>query len=143
MSLVQKCDICGKNEGRDVKFGDRPLSVRLNNHRGQKYNVYAMVWVECDADTQLARKFLENDGEVTEKVFRKAVKAGIIGPAASGAAIKVDQQGNVTLASNKQVSTQDVIYPSLKNPAPAVCDRCKRIMMKYVQAYGNEETVEF
>ncbi len=143
MSVVSKCDLCGKVEGRGVSFSERPLSVRLKNHKGHSYNIYAAVWIEHDADTQLAKKFLENDGETVERVFKNAVKAGVIGPASSGAAIKVDQQGGVSLSSTKGATTQDVIYPSLKNPAPMVCDKCRRIMMKYVQSYGQEETVEF
>ena len=143
MSFAQRCDMCGKIEGRGVTFDSRPLSVRVKNHRGHKYNIYALVGIELTEDAELSRQFMENDSDVVEKVVKKAIKEGVLGPGSAGAGIKVDQTGNVSLVGKMQVTTQDVIYPSLKNPAPSICDRCRRVMLQYCQSYGTPGTAEF
>ena len=77
MSLTQRCDMCGKVEGsKGTTFDSRPVSVQVKNHKGEPYNVYAIVVIENAEDVDLSRKFMENNAEVVDKVVRRAMKEG-------------------------------------------------------------------
>lgn len=142
MSYVQKCDMCGKIEGKSGKKGEevvttfnhKPIAVRLKNHRGHKYNVYATIIIEHNKDTQTIQGFVDNDQDVIEEIFNKAMKAGAINPLEGQ--LKTTPDGGMSIVTKKPTNPMDIIFHSLENPEPMICDRCKRIMLQYCQKYG-------
>lgn len=113
MSLLKKCDICGKNEETyylkdDVKRRptftkiDQPLMIRMKNHHNIDYNVVFCLSLEMKSDTDKVDKYL--------KMIREC--------------------------DDEEISAEDINKEGLgiENPNPLCCDDCyNNILKKIIQ----------
>ena len=53
MSILFKCDVCGKNEEHTkTKISHEPLKLKIKNFKGKKFNAYLYVILEDEADAK-------------------------------------------------------------------------------------------
>ena len=129
MSLLEKCDICGKSAEK-VKFDIRPIKIQIPNHKKEMMNVYVTVGIEAASDTkkiidyyskvQMMRSMSNLFGEVNNEEF---------------------DAGEMPIEMNEDNLKQSMVA-SLKIPNPCICKKCTREMMKLVSSYGSFEKPE-
>ena len=57
MSLICMCNICGKTESHGpITFNDGPISLQVENYKGELYNVDMKLSIQHDDDTKIVNK---------------------------------------------------------------------------------------
>ena len=70
MSLLKKCDICGKSQSNKVTFDSRPISLQLDSPTHKRpYNIFLTVAIE-DADDTISITELKKNPKFMKDVMQ-------------------------------------------------------------------------
>ena len=120
MSFLNRCDICGKAQGRKgIKFDNRPLKLQIPNYKKLPYNIYVDVKIEDARDTRKIQEFYKN-----KESFLDNIKGMMGGAGVDFDESEMPQSGAATIA--------------FENPYPIICNSCKRELIKLTLSYGDE-----
>ena len=121
MSLLQRCDICGRVEGK-IKFDPRPIKIQIPNFGKKKINVYANVWIEDPKDVDKIIKFNQQVAMIN---------------------MMNEMNETSSFESEEFMEVEDLekleqdCLKSLSIPEPRICKKCKREMAKLISSYGS------
>ena len=116
MSLVPKCDLCGKTKSK-TKFTPGGIKLQVPNYKKQKLNFKVDITVENPKDTKILEK-LKND-------IDQLLYLGML-----------DELDNDIIENGIQ-EMQVQTYTKLKTPNPMLCDNCKKEIIKLAFSYGS------
>lgn len=135
MSIMRRCDICGKNETqKGCKFSEEVLKLKIPNHKGEIFNVYCAIRIEQ-----------EDDSELLDKLYNINKMPEITTAEISGFSDNEEEEqmqleellfGKIM---NKLQAEPMAISMKLKHPNPLICDSCKKELLKLSIAYGKRK----
>lgn len=152
MSYAQRCDICGKVEGKGKKnaqFDNRPLRLQVPNYNQKPYNIYVDIKIEDNRDTVTIENMLKRQSQMSSKlenmIFDQDPEEdyNIAGynkePECDCDQCRQENQGQNPVAIPLKINPAKFI-----NPYPQICNRCRRELLKLVLSYGkSDRTVKF
>ena len=117
MSLIPKCDLCGKSKPK-VKFSGAGIKLQVPNYKGNKLNFTITVNIEDPRDK---KTMLDFENKVAELSMYALEEGGEIG----------------TIIDDEIFNLQLKTMTKLKTPNPLLCDKCKKEIVKLAWSYGS------
>ena len=122
MSLLQRCDICGKTEEK-TNFDPRPIKIQIPNHKKENINVFINIFIE--------------DPEDSTKIINFNTHLAMINMMNENPNVIVMNEDGNDINEDDMAALEQQTFDSLKIQNPRICKKCTREMMKLAASYGS------